>query len=195
MKKITDSILLEAKQNAEKIAAEARYDAERLLAETKKECARIEAEESCKCEKELKRLIKRSESARASKQRTRLLEVKQEILTGAVNEAYRKITSLSETEYDDIIAGLLASRMHSGECVIYFPSDKKPSAILEAELKKLAENVGCVYSLAYDRENVRDGFTLVYGGIEENCTFKALFDEKKGEITDYAVRLLFGTEE
>lgn len=194
MKKIIDSIMLEAKEAAEQTAAEARYDAEKLLAETEKECERIAAEESRKCESELQRLIKRSESARASKQRIRLLEVKQEILTEAVDAAYREIVSVSGKEYDDIIGRLLASRLHSGECVIYLPADKKPSKALEAELKKLAENTGCTYSLAYDRKNVRDGFVLVYGGIEENCTFEALFNERKDEITDYAAQLLFGTE-
>lgn len=187
--------MLEAKQAAEKTAAEAKYDAERLLAETEKECERIEAEEHKKCDAERQRLIKRCASARASRQRTRLLEVKQEILTGAVNNAYGEMTSLSGEEYDEIIGKLLASRLRSGECVIYFPADRKPSRALEKELKKLAENAGCTYSLAYDRDSVKDGFVLVYGGIEENCTFEALFNERKSEITDYAAQLLFGTEE
>jgi V/A-type H+-transporting ATPase subunit E len=50
-------------------------------------------------------------------------------------------------------------------------------------------------TISYARKNVKDGFILVYGGIEENCTFEALFEEKRGEIYETAARLLFETEE
>ena len=36
------------------------------------------------------------------------------------------------------------------------------------------------------------GFLLVYGGIEENCTIRAVFDSKREELSDHVNRLLFG---
>ena len=35
------------------------------------------------------------------------------------------------------------------------------------------------------------GFVLVYGGIEENCTIRAMFDAKRDELSDIVHRLLF----
>lgn len=35
------------------------------------------------------------------------------------------------------------------------------------------------------------GFLLVYGGMEENCGIKAVFDSVKDELSDQVNRLLF----
>ena len=39
---------------------------------------------------------------------------------------------------------------------------------------------------------IEDGFVLVYGGIEENCTFRALMDAKKDQLQDTVNQILFG---
>ena len=36
------------------------------------------------------------------------------------------------------------------------------------------------------------GFLLVYGGIEENCTIRAVFDAGREEMSDRVNRMLFG---
>ena len=195
MKKIIDNIMQEAASEAKQLAAEAERDSEKRLDEAESECKRIEAEEQKRCKAELQGLIKRSESARASRQRTRLLGVKQEILKDAVDTAYKSITSVSGEEYDEILKGLLKPRLHGGECVIYFPPSKKPSKQLDAAIKELAAKSCCKYTLSYEREDIEDGFVLVYGGIEENCSFSTLFNERRSEISDYAAQLLLGTEE
>ncbi len=38
---------------------------------------------------------------------------------------------------------------------------------------------------------IPDGFVLVYGGVEENCTLKALFDVKKDQLQDKVNEILF----
>lgn len=38
------------------------------------------------------------------------------------------------------------------------------------------------------------GFLLVYGGIEENCSFEALFESDKERLQDAAQELLFANE-
>jgi len=55
----------------------------------------------------------------------------------------------------------------------------------------VAENQG---ELVIDKEpaNIKDGFVLVYGEIEENCTLKALFDSNIDRIKDIANKQLFG---
>ena len=39
--------------------------------------------------------------------------------------------------------------------------------------------------------SVEGGFLLIYGGIEENCTFRALFDAKREALQDIANQILF----
>ena len=40
-------------------------------------------------------------------------------------------------------------------------------------------------------EGMDGGFILTYGGIEENCTIKAVFDAKREELADVVKRQLF----
>ena len=39
------------------------------------------------------------------------------------------------------------------------------------------------------------GFVLSYGGIEQNCTFKALIDAEREKLTDKVTKVLFGGTE
>ena len=41
------------------------------------------------------------------------------------------------------------------------------------------------------RDNIDNGFILTYGGIEENCTIRAMFDAKRDELADSVYRMLF----
>ena len=41
------------------------------------------------------------------------------------------------------------------------------------------------------QRRIIDSFVLIYGGIEENCTFPALFDAKREQLQDLVHRLLF----
>ena len=55
----------------------------------------------------------------------------------------------------------------------------------------MAENQG---ELVIDKKpaNIKDGFVLVYGEIEENCTLKALLYSNIDRIKDIANKQLFG---
>ena len=194
MKKIIDSIMAEAEKTAEHIKAGAEYDAGKLIDEAHKKCEEIENNEKLLCENEIKKLRKRCSSARISKRRTEILNVKHDILTHSIDTAYTEITDISGSEYEAIIEKLMKSRIRHGSCIMYFPNDRKPSEILQKKIKAIAKAADCVYKYSYERSDVKDGFVLVYGGIEENCCFKALFEEKKSEIFDYAAQLLFGKE-
>lgn len=194
MKKIIDDILTEAQNEAQAILEKAKGTVAERLRVTQNECEKIENNERERCRVEISRLIKLSESARASRRRTRLLEIKQEIIEGETAAAYRAVSEIKGDEYERLLAGLLSSKLREGKCIIYLPKNKKPSKSLEKTIQELAKKKCCSYAISYDREAVRDGFVLAYGKIEENCTFDALFNEKRSEITDMAAQLLFGTE-
>ena len=61
----------------------------------------------------------------------------------------------------------------------------------EEEIQKAAAAKGGALSLAKEAKEMDGGFILVYGGIEENCTIKALFDAKRDELSDKVHGLLF----
>ena len=54
-----------------------------------------------------------------------------------------------------------------------------------------AEAKGGKLVLKKEPKAIPDGFVLVYGGVEENCTLKALFDVKKDQLQDKVNEILF----
>lgn len=61
----------------------------------------------------------------------------------------------------------------------------------EAVIQKAAEAKGGSLTLMEEPKKIDGGFVLVYGGVEENCTFHALFAEKKDELSDKVHAMLF----
>jgi V/A-type H+-transporting ATPase subunit E len=195
MKKIIDDIMLEGENDAAAIIGLAEKDAEKTIENAQKECAAITKNADARRSDELSRLKKRYASSRATQSRNSILSAKQQIIDNAVTEAYRCAADIHGKEYDNTVIKLLRPRIRSGKCTLYLPEDKKPSDYLESQINALMKESGSDCTISYARKNVRDGFILVYGGIEENCTFEALFEEKRGEIYETAARLLFETEE
>ena len=76
---------------------------------------------------------------------------------------------------------------------IYFSSDdlaRMPKGF-EEKIQAIAREKGGSLMLGKEPGNITDGFILVYGGIEENCTLKALLDAKKDQLQDKVSEILF----
>jgi len=61
----------------------------------------------------------------------------------------------------------------------------------EAEVSRIAKEKGGSLKLSGEGKQIKNGFILVYGGVEENCTINAMFDAKKDELSDIVHRLVF----
>ena len=56
----------------------------------------------------------------------------------------------------------------------------------------LAGKPGASLTLDEAPRDIDGGFVLIYGDIEENCSFEALFDAQKDRLQDEVRALLFG---
>lgn len=195
MDKIVNDIILEAKAEAQKIIDEANAGADRLTADARNECVKIRGEAEKQAQLQVSKLKKRMYSARASLRREALLKAKHDIIESEITKVCNALTNLPQDEYYSIIIKLLTSVMREGKCVIYFsPEEKLPSSVSD-KISQLAAEKKCEYTVSHERADVRNGFILVYGGIEENYTFQALIEAKRGELYDTAAQILFGMEE
>ena len=60
------------------------------------------------------------------------------------------------------------------------------------EIEEIAlANGGKLTVAGAGRDNIDNGFILAYGGVEENCTIRAMFDAKRDELADIVHRMLF----
>ena len=63
---------------------------------------------------------------------------------------------------------------------------------LAAALEKSGKE-GAKLTVSGETRDIDGGFVLTYGGIEENCSFDALFDSAHEMLQDKVQEILFGT--
>ena len=123
-------------------------------------------------------------------ERNSILRAKQQ----AIDKARESIAGLNDEEYFNVLEKLLRKNVQQGKGKICFSKkdlDRIPNGFEDRVKEIVAENQG---ELVIDKKpaNIKDGFVLVYGEIEENCTLKALFDSNIDRIKDIANKQLFG---
>ena len=68
---------------------------------------------------------------------------------------------------------------------------KRMPGNFQKEISEIAESVGGKLSISTNPKNIKNGCILVYGGIEENCTIDALFEERRNYLSDMVQKMLF----
>ena len=136
----------------------------------------------------------RVKSSMDLQKRTRFLEAKQEMIAEILEKAYDKVINLETDEYYKLLLSILETYVLPQEGEIYF-SVKDLENMPVGFGKKIEETAqakgGKLTVAGAGRDNIENGFILVYGGIEENCTIRAMFDAKQDELSDIVHRLLF----
>lgn len=193
LEKMKSRILDEANQSAEKKLAEAERRAEEILERAKAEAEEEASRITQKAERDAAVYKERIESACEMQYKKAMLQTKQEIISDVLEKAYETILNLDDESYFSMIKELLAQYVQPREGTIYFSaSDLKrmPEGFAES-IKKTAEEKGGALALSGDVEVTGGGFILAYGGIEENCTIRAMLHARKEELSDSIHNALF----
>lgn len=193
LEKIRDRILRDAEETAAEKMKEAEDKAGEIKSEAVREADEIARKAQAKAEAEVKAYSERVDSSIDLEHRTRILAAKQEIIGDVINEARKRILSLNNREYFNLLLRLMDKNIREGEGVIYFSEhdhDRIPQGF-SFEVKELAKKHGGDLSISKECRKIGPGFILSYGGIEENCTLDALFAEKKDDLTDLVQTILF----
>ena len=168
--KIISQILEDAGKEAQEISEKAKSEAEAVLAEAKAGCKKIAAENDEKLAGEATSYMERIKSSAELKKRQAVLLAKQQVITEMLDKYVLPKT---------------------GE--IYFSEkdlDRMPQGF-EAVIEKAAVSKGGSLTLVKEPKNIDGGFILVYGGIEENCSFRALLAARRDELSDKVHAMLF----
>lgn len=115
------------------------------------------------------------------------------MISDVLEKAYDTLLTADDETYFNMLRKMLDKFVLAQEGEICFsPEDlKRMPQGFEKEISDIAEKKGGKLVLSKEHRNIRGGFVLIYGGIEENCTFKAMFDSKRGELSDKVHALLF----
>lgn len=193
LEKMKSQILDEAKALADSKIAEANRKAEEILDEAKAEAAKSVTGISQKSEKDVVNYRERIASSIDLQKRTKLLAAKQEVIAEVLDKSYDKLKTMEAGEYFAMLLKLAEKYVLGQDGIIYFSSadlGRMPESF-KTDVKKLAEAKGGKLEISGEGRNIENGFVLAYGGIEENCTLKAIFDAKRDEFADKIHHILF----
>ncbi|MCD8299827.1 MAG: V-type ATP synthase subunit E [Clostridiales bacterium] len=194
--KIVDQILAEAKTEADRIIDQAQTQAKTIADEsdaaTEKSVRAIRA----KADADVKNLDERMHSANDLYSRTATLAAKQAMIAKVIDLAYEKICSMDRKSYFGMLEKMIRkyALAQPGEiCFSKADLDAMPLGY-QMKIKAAAAEAGGSLTVSDTGRDIENGFILVYGGIEENCTIKAIFDASRDEMQDTVHALLYGKE-
>lgn len=186
------------------ILDEARHSAETEIKKAEEQAAemrnRAKADANAEAEKILERskadvesFLERSASSCDMYRKKAVLKAKQEVIQEVLQKAYERIQSLDAQSYFEMVEKLLDKYTLAQEGEIYFSKEdleRMPEGF-EQKIRQTAVLKGGALTVSKEPRQIDGGFILVYGGIEENCTIKALFEAKREELSDKVHSLLF----
>lgn len=132
--------------------------------------------------------------AAQQKRRQAALSAKQEVIGEIINEAYERLLNLEDEKYFAVIKKMLEDNVLSekGEIIFSARDRQRMPKDFEDVIKNVALEKGGELVMSDEIRSIDGGFVLVYGGIEENCAFKAMLEASREELHDMVNGKLFG---
>lgn len=191
--KMISQILDEANQLAERKLADANARAVIMKLKAKTEADAQGKRIFDKAQADVERNAHRMESSCEMQRKQAILRAKQDVIASVLDKAYDRILNLETDAYFDMIRKMLEVFVLPEKGEIYFSAEslRKMPAGFEEEIEKTAVQKGGTLTLSKETKEMKGGFILAYGGIEENCTIKALFDAKRDELSDKVNNVIF----
>lgn len=178
-KAVCDEMILKARAKSDDILSAARIEAQKITDDAKRKTADRVAD-----------IEKRGESSAELEERKVVLYTKQSIINDMLNIGMENAKNLPDDEYFALILKMIGKNSQPKDGEIFFG---------EKDLKRLPEDfVTEINSVSKGKLTLSDkaaaidaGFILSYGGIEENCSFDAIFMSEADNLSDRAGKLLF----
>lgn len=193
LEKIKERILEEARQNAEEKILQAKSEADSITKKAKDDALKEGKVVEEKSEAEILNYNDRIDSSIDLERRRKILAAKQEVIQDIIEGAKVSFDKLPDEEYFSMLIKLVKNHIQKkdGEMFLSDRDIKRMPGNFQKEISEIAEYVGGKLSISPNPKNIKNGCILVYGGIEENCTIDALFEERRNYLSDMVQKMLF----
>lgn len=185
--KITARLLEECDAECASIEDAAALSAANTLAAAQTEAKRRIGEAEEKARREAERILAGARSSAELNERRELLKAKVGLIDEALQKAQWYLHSLNTEDYFKVLFSLAARSRQKGVGEMHL-NEKDLARMPASFLQQLGAGIR-ISDVPYD---IEDGFVLVYGDIEMNCTFSALFSASREELKAKAAEILFG---
>jgi V/A-type H+-transporting ATPase subunit E len=179
---LIDSILADAKAQADEIVNEAKMEAERIISDAQAKAAKEKAASDKITALEAEKAASKELSAADMEAKKLILTEKQKCIEEVIDEAAKKLASLSGNEYKEVILKMIKSADCKDSEIIFSSGDK-------AELQKAVEDMG--FKVSDETRDIEGGFVVKKGDIEYNYSFKSIITVEREEIQQIAAGILF----
>ncbi|NCB92203.1 MAG: hypothetical protein EOM40_06470 [Clostridia bacterium] len=196
LEKIKNQILEEAQKKASDTKSAAEAKAENIKETAREQASQMAAQMEERSRTEAANYRDRIKSSCDLKRRTMLLEAKQRLIGQVIEKAYQSLQEADTEEYFAMMEKLLARSVQKGDGKMYLSAKdlERMPADFAAKAAAAAKEKGGSLSVEKEPKAMDGGFILVYGGIEENCTWRALFDANREKLQDLAHGYLWRDE-
>ena len=193
LEKMKSQILGEARAAADNKVQEAQAEAREITSQAEAEVAKTSEAWARKSDADVKAYEERIASSIDLQRRTKLLAAKQEVIADVLNKSYESLAAMDAEEYFALLLKMLDKYVQPEAGEIFFAAAdlERMSKDFKAKVEKTAASKGGSLVIQEEGRKIENGFVLAYGGIEENCTLQAIFDEKKDELSDKVHRIIF----
>lgn len=189
--KIIEQIEQEARTASEQELAKTKKEVEKILAEGLRERETYREEFLAQTNSQVELLLSRGEASAALQKRKIMLKEKQDIIQQLMVQAKETLVNLPEEEYFNILIQMLEHYAKEGQCQLLL-SERDLNRVPECFIQELKKRE---IVLAKESCKIDGGFVLVYGDVEENCSFEALFSASKEVLQDKIGALIFTNSE
>ena len=188
--KIIQQIEANTAQSCDSVIGQAKKKADAIIADAEKEAQKIVADGKDKTAARVVDIKKRGDSAAELEEKRVMLSTKQQIISAMLGEGLTNAKNLPDDEYFALIKNMVAKYSLAEDGVIFF-GDKDKNRLPAGYINELAGAAKGGITLADETAPIDAGFILKYGGIEQNCSFDAIFAGEAENLSDKAGRLLF----
>ncbi len=192
-----DKMISQIKEEADTTAAQILDEANAKATEIRKEADRVckEVADRAETQKEAARedILSRNRSAAQMQRRRSLLQTKQEVIDEIIDAAHASLLAEDTPVYFDNLVKILQKHVQPQNGEIRF--NQKDLDRLPEDFPKIAADVaagkGGTLRVSEKPCEIDGGFLLVYGDIEENCSFDTLFLAERENLQDKLHTFLF----
>ncbi|MBR5155614.1 MAG: V-type ATP synthase subunit E [Clostridia bacterium] len=187
LENIISQIKFESDARILEIESKAIQRAKEIVGDAEKEKEEILGEYSKIAEQKRVDIAERIKSSKKMELSNAILEKKQSIIKEITEKAKNKIKCLGQEEYFAFLLKMLEkfSLDEKGKILMAEDDVKRIPSSFKAQLKKRDLQVKEI------SQKKGNGFVLVYGNVEINCTVDELFQSAESEVCDLINELLF----
>lgn len=189
--RIIEKINADSLASCREIADQAQKRAQDIVSDADERAEQVYAEIIADAEKKAQSIMTMSEANVSGIARRAELSAKVEAVDAAIEAAYDAMCDMGADEYFAALEKLAVKNAGKGEGELRLSKrdlDRVPSGFADRINAALTD--GSV-KLSGQSADIDNGFILVYGDIEMNCTFRALINEHKDIVREKVCGVIF----